>query len=167
MRASSFSLSASQRLNSIRFPAKAAMQLLTTLFVVFLSLCLFPNLAAAASPHIYDVPQAGPPGSQTTLVGNGWDPNATLDIYFDSTDVGLVDTDNNGSFGHGAEGADHSAKRTHDTDTQRRGSGPTLDHRRRTDYSATGAGSRSPSVIDWPQFHFDASTPALTLMRTF
>ncbi len=73
------------------------MQLIMMLLV--LSLCLFPNLATAASPHIYDVPQAGPPGSQTTTVGNGWDPNATLDIYFDSTDVGLVDTDSNGSFG--------------------------------------------------------------------
>ncbi len=92
-------LRASPQLNSIRFPAKAAMQLLTMLFVLFLSLCLFPNLATAASPQIYDVPQAGPPGSQTTTLGNGWDPNATLDIYFDSTDVGLVDTDNNGSFG--------------------------------------------------------------------
>jgi outer membrane protein assembly factor BamB len=73
------------------------MQLLTTLFVV--SICLFPSLAAAASPHIYDVPQAGLPGSQTTLVGNGFDPNATIDLYFDSTDVGLVVTDNDGSFG--------------------------------------------------------------------
>jgi len=91
------SLNASQRFNSIRIPAKAAMQVLTTLLVF--SLCLFPALATAASPHIYDVPQAGPPGSQTSLVGNGFDPNATLDIYFDSTSVGVVDTDNNGTFG--------------------------------------------------------------------
>lgn len=88
---------ASQRLNSIRIPAKAAMQLLST-FLAF-SLCLFPNFATAQSPHIYDVPQAGPPGSRTQTVGNGWDPNATLDIYFDSTDVGVITTDNNGSFG--------------------------------------------------------------------
>jgi outer membrane protein assembly factor BamB len=73
------------------------MQLLTTLLVF--SLCLFPTLAAAVSPHIYDTPQAGPPGSKTNTVGNGWDPNATLDIYLDSTSVGVVDTDNNGSFG--------------------------------------------------------------------
>jgi outer membrane protein assembly factor BamB len=99
MRFDRYLLSTSQRLNSVRFPAKGAVQLLTTLFVVFLSLCLFPNLAVAASPHIYDVPQGGYSGSQTTTVGNGWDPNATLDIYFDSTDVGLVDTDNNGTFG--------------------------------------------------------------------
>jgi len=92
-----FSLNASQRLHSIRVPAKAAMQVLTTLLVF--SLCLFPNLATAATPHIYDAPQAGPPGSQTSLVGNGFDPNATLDIYLDSTDVGLVDTDSNGTFG--------------------------------------------------------------------
>ena len=88
---------ASQRLNSIHVPAKAAVQALTTLLIF--SLCLFPTLTTAASPHIYDVPQAGPPGSQTQTVGNGWDPNATLDIYLDSTHVGLVDTDNNGTFG--------------------------------------------------------------------
>lgn len=99
MRSNYFLPSASQRLNSIRFPAKAAMQLVMMLFVLFLSLCLFPNLAAAASPHIYDAPNAGPPGSQTTVLGNGWDPNATIDIYLDSTDVGLVNTDNSGSFG--------------------------------------------------------------------
>ena len=56
-------------------------------------------MAAAATPHIYDAPNAGPPGSQTSTVGNGWDSNATIDIYLDSTHVGLVDTDSNGSFG--------------------------------------------------------------------
>ncbi len=91
------SLSASPELKSIRLPAGGAVQLLTTLLVF--SLCLFPNLATAQSPHIYDVPQVGPPTSQAQVVGNGWDPNATIDLYFDSTDVGLVDTDNNGSFG--------------------------------------------------------------------
>ena len=88
---------ASQRLNSIRRPAKAAVQLLTTLLVF--TLCLFPTLGTAATPHIYDVPQSGPPGSQTQTVGNGWSPNASIDVYFDSTDVGLITTDNNGSFG--------------------------------------------------------------------
>ena len=92
-----FSPGASQGSNSIRIRAKGAMLGLITLLVV--SLCPFPNLAAAATPHIYDAPNAGPPGSQTQTVGNGFDPNATLDIYLDSTDVGLVDTDNNGSFG--------------------------------------------------------------------
>ena len=99
MRSHHFLLSASQRLNSIRFPAKACDATSNHVVVVFLSLCLFPNVATAASPHIYDVPQAGPPGSQTQTVGNGWDPNATIDLYFDSTNVGLVVTDNNGSFG--------------------------------------------------------------------
>ena len=97
MRSPSFLPSASQRLSSIRIPGKAAMQILIILSLV--SLCIFPNIAAAATQHIYDVPQAGPPGSQTHLVGNGWDPNATIDLYFDSTDVGLVDTDQNGTFG--------------------------------------------------------------------
>ncbi len=97
MRSSHLLPSTSQRLNSVRLPAKAAVQLLTTLLVF--SLCLFPNLAAAQSPHIYDAPQVGPPTTQAEVVGNGFDPNATLDLYFDSTDVGLVVTDNEGSFG--------------------------------------------------------------------
>jgi outer membrane protein assembly factor BamB len=97
MRSHHFLLSAPQGLNSIRIPAKGAMQLLHTLLV--LSVCLFPNLAAATTPHIYDVPNAGPPGSQTRTVGNGFSPNATLDVYWDSTDVGLIDTDKDGSFG--------------------------------------------------------------------
>ncbi len=46
----------------------------------------------------FDVPPNGPP-SQHGLVGNGCDPLTAIDIYFDSTAVGLVDTDNNGSFG--------------------------------------------------------------------
>ena len=71
----------------------------TSNHVVSLLSLPIPELSHGTSPHIYDVPQAGSPGSQTQTVGNGWDPNATLDIYFDSTDVGLVDTDNNGSFG--------------------------------------------------------------------
>ena len=97
MRTHRFPLRASQRLNSIRFPAKAAVQLLTRLLVF--SLCLFPTVATAQSPHIYDVPQAGRPGSQTQALGNGFDPNATLDVYFDSTDVGVVFTDGHGAFG--------------------------------------------------------------------
>ena len=43
--------------------------------------------------------KSGLPGSQTTTLGNGFDPNATIDLYFDSTDVGLVGADNNGTFG--------------------------------------------------------------------
>lgn len=96
MRSERFLLSTSQRLNSVRLPAKGVVQLLTTLFVV--SLCLFPALAAAA-PHVYDAPQIGPPTSATMLVGNGFDPNATLDFYFDSTNVGFIVTDSHGSFG--------------------------------------------------------------------
>ena len=161
-----FSLYASQRLNSIRFPAKAAMQLLT--HVVSLLLFAYSRTWPRQRRRTFMMcPKLGLPGPRQQTVGNGWDPNATIDLYFDSTDVGLVDTDNNGSFGMALQGADHSAKRTHDTDTQRRGSGPTLDHRRRTDHSATGAGSRSPSGLIGHSFISTRSTPALTLMRTF
>ncbi len=154
MRFDRFLLSTARRLNSVR-PAKGAVQLLTTLFVVSLSLCLFPNLAVAASPHIYDVPQAGLPGSQTTLVGNGFDPNATLDLYFDSTDVGLVDTDNNGTFGMALKaptirqngGAiqipENALQGTHTITAVER---------------ITQLQAQVPFTVqfDWPQFHFDA-----------
>jgi len=98
MRSHHFSLSASQQLNPIRFPVKGAMQILSTFLVV--SLCLFfPSPATAASPHIYDMPQAGPPTSQVQVAGTGFDSNATIDVYFDSTDVGVTVTDSNGAFG--------------------------------------------------------------------
>ena len=97
MRTHHFPLRASQRLNSIRFPAKAAVRLLTTLLVF--SLCLFPNIATAASPHIYDSPLFGPPTSQVQVAGTGFDPNASIDVYFDSTDVGVTVSDSNGAFG--------------------------------------------------------------------
>lgn len=98
MRTHPFLPRASQHSSSILMPANLAMQFLMVLLIL-LALCLFPIAATASSPHIYDAPQAGPPGSQTQAVGNGWDPNANIDIYFDSTEVGLVVADSNGSFG--------------------------------------------------------------------
>ncbi len=147
------SLYASQRLNSIRFPAKGAMQVLTTLLVF--SLCLFPNLAAAQSPHIYDVPQAGPPGSQTQTVGNGWDPNATIDIYFDSTDVGLVDTDNNGSFGMAVKAP---TIRQNGLSIQIPADAVPGQHWITAVERITQLQAQVPFTVraDWPQFHFDA-----------
>ena len=67
----SFPYPASPELKSIGLPAGGAVQFLTFVLFVF-SLCLFPNLATAQSPHIYVVPQVGPPTSQAQVVGNGW-----------------------------------------------------------------------------------------------
>ena len=140
------------------------MQLLTTLLVF--SLCLFPNLATAASPHIYDAPQAGPPGSQTTTVGNGWDPNATLDIYFDSTDVGLVDTDSNGSFGMTLQAP---TIRQNGLTIQIPKDAVPGQHWITAVERITQLQAQVPFTVraDWPQFHLDPLTRALTLMRTF
>jgi outer membrane protein assembly factor BamB len=153
MRSHPFLLSASQRANSIRFPAKAALQLLTTLAIF--SLCLFPSFATAASPHIYDVPQAGPPGSQTTIVGNGFDPNATLDIYFDSTDVGLVDTDNNGSFGMALKAP---TLRQNGLTIQIPNNAVPGQHWVTAVERITQIQAQVPFTVsaDWAQFHFDA-----------
>ncbi len=160
-----FLLSASPRLNSIRFPAKAAMQLLTTLFVSsrFAYSRTWPR---QQSPHIYDVPQAGPPGSQTTTVGNGWDPNATLDIYFDSTDVGLVDTDNNGSFGMALKAP---TIRQNGFAIQIPKDAVPGQHWITAVERITQLQAQVPFTVraDWPQFHFGPDTQALTLMRTF
>ena len=61
-------------------------------------------MATAQSPHIYDVPRSGPPGSQVRTSGTGFDRNATIDIYFDSTDLGVVVSDNHGDFGMALRG---------------------------------------------------------------
>ena len=101
------------------------MQLLTPLLVVFLSLCLFPNLAAAQRRTFMMCRSLGFPGHRRRLPGNGFDPNATLDIYFDSTDVGLVTTDNNGTFGLALKAQTLRQNGAHDTDTRKRGPGYT------------------------------------------
>ncbi len=89
--------SASSQLNFVGASTRAAVQFLAILLAFVL--WLLPTPAAAASPHIYDVPNAGPPGSQVTTLGTGFDGNATIDIYFDTTHVDVVVTDKSGSFG--------------------------------------------------------------------
>ena len=155
MRPHHFLLRASQRLNSIRLPAKGAMQLLTTLLAF--SLCLFPNIASAATPHIYVSPQTGSPGSQAQVLGTGFDPNATIDIYFDSTDVALAISGSNGSFGMTppkptpVEGAlplikvpDDAAPGQHWVTAVER----ITQLQAQVPFTVSG-------LTDWPQFHFD------------
>ena len=127
---------------------------LLTTFLVF-SLCLFPILAAAATPHIYDVPHVGPPGSQTSLVGNGFDPNATLDIYLDSTNVGLVDTDKDGSFGMALRAP---TIRQNGLTVQIPKDAVPGQHWITAVERITQLQAQVQFVVstDWPQFHFDA-----------
>lgn len=129
------------------------MQVLTALLV--LSLCLFPSLAAAAAPHIYDVPQAGPPESQTTVLGNGFDPNATLDVYFDSTAVGVVTTDNNGSFGMALRAP--TIRQNGLTITIPNNAVPGSHWITAKERNSQLTAQVAFTVkADWPQFHFDA-----------
>ena len=111
-------------------------------------------------------PTPGLPDPRHTTVGNGWDPNATLDIYFDSTDVGLVVTDNNGSFGMTLPA------------TTIRQSGFLIQipkdavpgqHWITAVERITQLQAQVAFTVrtDWPQFQFAPSTRALTLMRTF
>ncbi len=147
-------LRASPQLKSTRFPAKAAVPLLTTLLIF--SLCLFPNLATAQSPHIYVVPHVGPPGSQAQVAGTGFDPNATIDIYFDSTDVGVVVSDSHGAFGMAATPKPtirDSGFLIHVPKDAVQGTHWITAVERITQLQA-----QVPFTVrfDWPQFHFDA-----------
>jgi glucose dehydrogenase len=134
------------------------MQLLTTLLVC--SLYLLPNLAAALTPHIYDVPQVGPPTSTSQVFGIGFDPNATVDVYFDTADVGVVVTDSSGSIGMASRAL------------TLRQSGLTIQipadavpgtHTITAVERITKLQAQVPFTVrtDWPQFQFDAQHTGL------
>ena len=42
--------------------------------------------------------RTGPPTTQTVISGDSFPPNATIDIFFDQTDLALASTDNMGAF---------------------------------------------------------------------
>jgi outer membrane protein assembly factor BamB len=97
--------SASQRLNSVRFPAKGGVQLLSFALLASFLVCVFPSTATgqqnAASSQLYELPAVGPPTTFVNLQGVHFDPLTAIDIYFDSTQLASTTTDKNGSFGNG------------------------------------------------------------------
>jgi putative pyrroloquinoline-quinone-binding quinoprotein len=99
---------ASPALRSIPILSSSAMQRLFTLTLLLLltagSLC---SPAAAAdktptnSPAVTITPTFGPPTTQVMVSGFGFDPYATVDIYFDAADLAQTTTDAAGAFGGG------------------------------------------------------------------
>ena len=81
---------------------------LTLLFSLLLAAGLFCSTAVRAqegpilAPVVRINPTAGPPTTTVMVQGNGFDPYAAVDIYFDLTDVALAVTNGGGSFGGGA-----------------------------------------------------------------
>ncbi len=79
---------------------------LTLLFSLLLTASLFCSTAATAQnnyvpppPNVYITPTVGPPTTTVFVSGNGFDPFAAVNIYFDTTDLAIVRTDINGAFG--------------------------------------------------------------------
>ncbi len=152
-------LSTSQRLNSVRFPAKGAVQLLTFALIAFFLTCAFPNPATgqqnAASPQLYELPAVGPPTTFVNLQGVHFDPLTAIDIYFDSTQLASTTTDKNGSFGNGVISA------TGPTFTRLQVPSTALPGQHTiTAKERVGQLSAQQSFLvrtDWPQFHFDLS----------
>ncbi len=163
MRLDRFLLSASHRLNSVRFPAKVAVQLLTFALFAFLLTGVFPSTAAgqqsASSPQLYELPAAGPPTTFVNLQGLHFDPLTAIDIYFDSTHLASTTTDKNGSFGNGVVTA----------------TGPTFTRLQVPSTALPGqhtitakerVGQQSAQInfqvrTDWAKFHFDLSNTGL------
>ncbi len=81
---------------------------LTLLFSLLLTASLVCSTAAWAeetpiiAPALIITPTAGPPTTTVLVQGNGFDPYAAVDIYFDLTDLALTVTNGGGSFGGGA-----------------------------------------------------------------
>ncbi len=78
----------------------------TLLFSLMLAASLFCGGMAWAEenyvpppPNVYITPTVGPPTTTVFVSGNGFDPFAAVDIYFDTTDLAIVRTDINGAFG--------------------------------------------------------------------
>ena len=57
--------------------------------------------SAPQSPHVYELPNQGPPTTPVLVQGAGFDPLTAIDVYFDSTKLASTTTDRNGSFGNG------------------------------------------------------------------
>ena len=78
------------RLNA-PLPSNGAVHALTLMFFL-LAICLFPSTTVGQAyvpppPNVYVTPTVGPPTTTVFVSGNGFDPFAAVDIYFDTTDL--------------------------------------------------------------------------------
>ena len=114
------------------------------LFVVCWLLCG----TASAAPSITLSKKSGPPTSRILVSGRGFEPNAGVDIFFDTKDKALVVTNGNGEFHDAGIEAPRSA---------RPGKHWVTALERNND---KGAQKSFLVQTDWSQFHFDADGPA-------
>jgi outer membrane protein assembly factor BamB len=110
------------------------------LFVVCWLLCG----TASAAPSITLSKKSGPPTSRFLVSGRGFEPNAGVDIFFDTKDRALVVTNGNGEFHDAGIEAPRSA---------RPGKHWVTVLERNND---KGAQKSFLVQTDWSQFHFDA-----------
>ena len=159
MRFDRFLLGTSQRLNSVRLPARGAVPLLTFALLAIFVICVFPSTATgqrnALSPQLYELPAVGPPTTFVNLQGVHFDPLTAIDIYFDSTPLASTTTDKNGSFGNGVISA------TGPTFTRLQVPSTALPGQHTiTAKERVGQLSAQQSFLvrtDWAKFHFDLS----------
>jgi outer membrane protein assembly factor BamB len=99
---------ASPALRFIPFRSSSAMQKSFTLtLLLLLTAALLCGTAARADqapatpPALTITPTVGPPTTSVMVSGFGFDPYATVDLYFDTTDLARATTDGSGAFGGG------------------------------------------------------------------
>src|SRR6266516_336962 len=72
------------------------------LLTISLSLTMAPRMALAQGTSISVVPSSGPPNTQVTATGDGFPSNdATIQIWFDQTNIKSTSADANGHFSVG------------------------------------------------------------------
>ena len=92
---------------AFRFASNAMQKSLTLMLLLLLTTFLLCGTAAAAdqtlttTPAMTIWPTVGPPTTQVLVSGFGFDPHATVDIYFDATHLAQVTTNGMGAFGGG------------------------------------------------------------------
>jgi hypothetical protein len=104
--------------------------------------CLLLSGISIASPSINLSKKSGPPTSQVLVSGRGFEPNAEVDIYFDTKDEALVVTNSKGEFEDAKAYAPRSAHPGKHWITA-------LDRN-------NDKGAQEPFLVqtDWSQFHF-------------
>ena len=86
---------------------KAACSRVMVLLLLVLVVCGLCNVmvagttSPATTPVVTIKPTVGPPTTSVLVSGSGFDPNARVDIYFDTTDLATTTTNSSGSFGGG------------------------------------------------------------------
>jgi outer membrane protein assembly factor BamB len=88
-------------------------RLLVSIVVIGGSVALTLTPAQASSAEIVLSPSAAPPGSVISVDGSGFGADEAVDIYFDTTEVGLAATDDTGAFSKSITIPSDATRETH------------------------------------------------------